>query len=620
MSRQLSTIETAERLRTIRSDWELFHETGVIAPTVRPEIAASWRRSLDLDIGVELDAVPMNEEALNGFDADGEVRHQFETAVGSLMGSLVAELGDTDAAVGVSLASGALLRVAGAPEVVRSTELRNVRQGGLVSEEDAGTNGVGLALVVGRPVQTIGSEHHLERLHDFTCASAPVRHPVTKEILGTLSIVAHSRYDLGLAPALVARAAADIDGLLQEDLFGRERELLDRYLRDRAGAPRPFLTVDRAGRTIIQNASMLQAVERADVEQLLTLARGALAGTTDLVEQLALTVGTVDVSAHLVRAGREVIGALVSFDTPIEHRSGGRPVTSRVPSPKAQAVDLAPVVGRSPVLRRALDDAVAAARRGMPIVLTGETGTGKQLLATVLHRLRPSGALTVVRCAAPDWPEQWASAVRAGGTIALSRLHALDGRDQVRLADAIDALPEGDARPWVVALLNSTAEAPGPELLERLGRVQVRIPPLRERGADLGLLVDAWCARRDRSESTHTTVKAEAREALAAQPWPGNVRELFNVLDAASLRGGSVIGADALRLEAVDRRADARAVIGPDAAASLDDIEHDAIMRALRRNAGNVSSTAKELGIGRATLTRRLRSYRLRGDGPGAPR
>jgi transcriptional regulator of acetoin/glycerol metabolism len=121
------------------------------------------------------------------------------------------------------------------------------------------------------------------------------------------------------------------------------------------------------------------------------------------------------------------------------------------------------------------------------------------------------------------------------------------------------------------------------------------------------LLIDAWCDARQEQHGTRPAVRPEAREALQAQGWPGNVRQLHNALDAASLRAGSVIGVDALEL---DRAPRARS---RNASGSLRDVEREAITGALERNGGNVTRAAKELGIGRATLHRRLRAYRLLG-------
>jgi len=75
---------------------------------------------------------------------------------------------------------------------------------------------------------------------------------------------------------------------------------------------------------------------------------------------------------------------------------------------------------------------------------------------------------------------------------------------------------------------------------------------LRDRGYDLRLLIDDWCDAREQLTGTRPMLRPETYETLAAQPWPGNVRELHNALDAAALRGGTVIGVEALQLDARD--------------------------------------------------------------------
>ncbi len=156
-----------------------------------------------------------------------------------------------------------------------------------------------------------------------------------------------------------------------------------------------------------------------------------------------------------------------------------------------------------------------------------------------------------------------------------------------------------------MSLLNSQADPPCPELLSRLARVTLMVPALRDRGHDLRLLVDHWCDARAQRLGRRPVVRPEAHEALAAQPWPGNVRELHNALDAAALRGGTVIGVESLQLHSCSPP-------GPSSHhGDLREIEREAISAALERNGGNVSRAARDLGIGRATLHRRLRTYRL---------
>lgn len=261
---------------TLRSHWEDFQSRGAIADVVRPEIAESWRRSAALAVEAERPAVPLDESALRGFDHTGVARQQFVKASREVADHLAGELHDANAAVIVCDDFGLLLYRAGRPEVLRSTERVNLVPGGVWSERLAGTNGVGLALELGGSAHVHGAEHFMEAFRDFSCTAATVRHPVTREVLGVLGLATDTTVSACLARSLIVRAARDAERLLENQVFGRERELLERYLRDRAGHQAPFLTVDRGGHTVIQNARMLQRASGEDVALLLSVARHAL--------------------------------------------------------------------------------------------------------------------------------------------------------------------------------------------------------------------------------------------------------------------------------------------------------------------------------------------------------
>jgi len=587
----------AGAIEALRSQWEAFQAGGAILDGVRPEIAASWRRSAQLKLRSELPAAPLDEAALRGFDHAGQARQQFLSAGHELADQLADELRDTDSAVIVCDDFGVLLYRTGSPEILRRSGTVNLVPGGVWSEKEIGTNGVGLALELGGLAHVYAAEHYMGAFHGFSCTAAPVHHPVTREVLGVLGLAADTSVTGSFAPALVARAALDVERLLEEQVFGRERELLEHYLRGRAGHQAPFLTVDRSGHTIIQNARMLQTASGEDVQLLLRIARQALNSEADAAEQLELSGGRSHAEVHLVHAGSEVLGALVS----VERAARTRPERA-CPTPE----EWAPLVGRSPAMQRLFREASKVARERMSVAIYGEPGTGKLALAELLHRVEgDKGPLTLVHCARSTWAEEWHDALRTGGTIVLNRVHALSAEAQLELADELDELATRPEPPWVISLLNSEAESPGAELLFRLARVSLMIPPLRDRGHDLRLLVEDWCETHEHAVGARPVVRPEVHEALAAQDWPGNVRELHNALDAAALRGGSIIGVESLQLNTRSPSP------GRPPTGSLREIERAAISGALARNGGNVTRAARELGIGRATLHRRLRAYRL---------
>ena len=580
-----------------RSEWEAFQSEGVIVAGVRPEIADSWRRSAESELRVELAGAPIDEAALRGFDHSDHNRRHFVAASRQLADHLISELGDVTAAVVVCDDFGVVLYRAGRPEVLRVTDDVNLVPGGVWSEKTAGTNGIGLALELGGTAQVYAAEHYIEALQGFSCTAAIVRHPVTREALGVLGLATDTSISASFARPLIVRAALDVERLLEDQVFGRERELMEHYLRSRAGRAAPFLTVDRAGHTVIQNARMLQSATGEDVGLLLAVARQALGSEADVAEQLELSRGTSRVEVRLVHGSGELLGALVS----VERVGRGRAQLGLVAPP-----DWAPIVGRSPAMQRLFREAGRVARQRMAVAIQGEAGTGKLMLAERLHELGGLGPLSIVHCARPGWEGEWTQAVVAGGTVILRRVHALAPDAQLALCDRLDELTETGSDLWVISLMiNSDAEPLCPELSSRLARVTLPVPALRDRSHDLRLLVEDWCETFERDNGTRPVVRPEAYEALAAQPWPGNVRELHNTLDAAALRAGTVIGVESLQLDARGRSKTALD------AGNLRDIEREAINTALERNGGNVSRAAKELGIGRATLHRRLRAYRL---------
>lgn len=592
-----------DAMSTLGSQWEAFQAGGEILRGVRPEIAASWQRTAGHQLQVELPAVPVDEAALRGFDHAGHARSQFLRAAREVAAELAVDLRDSHSAVIVCDDFGVILHRSGSADVLRSSEQVNLAPGGVWNEQAAGTNAIGLALELGDLAHVYASEHYLGAFHSFSCTAAPVRHPLTREVLGVVGLAADTTVTGAVVSALIARAALGVERRLEQQVFGRERELLEHHLRGQAGQQPPYLTVDRGGHTIIQNARMLQSASSEDVKLLLSFAGQALRCAADRSELLELSRGRSRAEAHLIYGGPEVLGAIVSIQHIDRDRGSGGCTT---------AVDWAPLIGRSPAMRRMFRDAEKVAHARVRTAIWGEPGTGKLTLAAQLHRIAGEhGPLSVVHCARDTWPAEWGRARADAGTIVLNRLHALGLRAQLELADDLDALDESE-RPWVIGLINSEAARPVDELLLRIAGVSLTVPPLRDRGHDVRLLIDAWCREQQRDDAPRPVLRPEAHEVLAARRWPGNVRELRNALAAALLRGGSVIGIDSLAAGE-----GARPALGP-ATGSLREIERAAIDGALSRNGGNVTRAARELGVGRATLHRRLRAYRLIGP-PEAP-
>ncbi len=152
------------------------------------------------------------------------------------------------------------------------------------------------------------------------------------------------------------------------------------------------------------------------------------------------------------------------------------------------------------------------------------------------------------------------------------------------------------------------------DLYYRLNVVTIRIPPLRERPEDIPLLADHFVTKLGRQMSRRFEgVEPEGMELLMAHRWPGNVRELENAIERAMVVGRPPL-IHAADLPLARPEPTAAAVLPPMGETSLAAVEKFHIQRILDKNHGNVTRSAKELGIDRVTLYNKIRKYGLRKD------
>ncbi len=319
-------------------------------------------------------------------------------------------------------------------------------------------------------------------------------------------------------------------------------------------------------------------------------------------------------------------------------------------------IPLCEVLGESPGLKavreqiRQMLERRSTSRRLPPILIQGETGTGKGLVAHAIHRAGPrsSGPFVHVNCAAI--PENLLEAELFGfergaftdakqakpglfqaadqGTLFLDEVGLLPEGLQAKLLSAVEEqvvrrLGSTRADPvdaWILAAHSEDlkiavrARRFREDLYHRLALLTVLLPPLRERGRnDIVLLAEHFMARACADYGLPPRALApEARAALAAYPWPGNVRELANVIErVALLSDQSVVTAEVL---ALPRGMPADVTVKHPG----EGVEPEQLVAALRQTEWNISRAAARLGISRNTLRYRMEKHGLCPDGSTA--
>ncbi|MBX3189764.1 MAG: sigma 54-interacting transcriptional regulator [Labilithrix sp.] len=302
--------------------------------------------------------------------------------------------------------------------------------------------------------------------------------------------------------------------------------------------------------------------------------------------------------------------------------------------------DYPEIVGRSPALRRALAQLDAAVDTDLPVLVHGETGTGKELFARAIHDhgARSARAFVAVNCAAiadalfeaelfghargaftgADRARPGLLARAEGGTLLFDEIGELPLPRQATLLRALEtkkyrAVGADDERTFdvrVVAATNRDLDAAVEEgtfrrdLLYRLRVLEIAVPPLRDRAGDVAILTKQLLVK----AGSRATLTPAALDALEAHPFPGNVRELFHV--AQRLAAGRVERVDLAHLPRAIRAGSAAA---PAMSAPADpDAQREEVERALARTAGNISRAAVMLGLSRHGLKKRMLRLGLR--------
>ena len=304
------------------------------------------------------------------------------------------------------------------------------------------------------------------------------------------------------------------------------------------------------------------------------------------------------------------------------------------------------IIGEDPKLIEILEIIKRVAPTSAPVLITGESGTGKELIASAIHQYSSRKSKPFVKVNLGGIPaslfESEMFGYRKGaftdaksdhtgrfekankGTIFLDEIGDLNFTSQVKLLRVLqdqtfERLGDPNSITVDVRILSATNHnlysqvkkgSFREDLLYRINLIQIEVPPLRKRTSDIPVLADYFINNAVKAYSLPVkSLSGSANEWLCNQLWPGNVRELKNIIERSLLltKGAQIKPEDFIAAQIPDQNPGT-------SFHTLDEMEKQMIISAIEECRGNLSRTAEKLGIGRATLYRKMEKHGIQTD------
>ncbi len=624
-----------------------------------PLIIRSWERCRRFGLGENSTSPglqPMDRVALK---TEQERNRYLLQQSRPIMEHVFEQIRDSGSMVILADANGLLLETVGDADFVGRADRVALSAGASWDENLRGTNAIGTALSEEMPVAVLGSEHFLEYNGFLTCCASPIFGPDGR-LIGVLDISgdyrSHQRHTLGLARL----SSAIVEKRLFEAAHGRDILVCFHSRADYLGSPKEGMAAvspDGQVLAINRNGTELLGIRPVDAvrRDFSMVFESNLSALVDRLRHHPQASGEIHVNGkaiHVQLRGQlpplAVAGRV--FDEVPAARPARRPEAGSPPRLTLDTLNTG-----DPRLQAVIDRTRRLLGRDIPILIQGESGAGKEMLAKAFHNSGPrrdapfvalncasipeslieselfgyqGGAFTGARKEGAPGKIQQAH----GGTLFLDEIGDMPLNLQARLLRVLQercVTPLGSTRTVQVdiSLVCATHRKLREEvarghfredLYYRLNGMSVTLPALRER-TDIRALVAKLAAAETASRGAAVQFSAGALLAIEGYGWPGNIRQLFNVIRVAIALlddDETLITETHLPEELFEVPLAAPAVATPAfdpwAAAplegqnSLDAISRQAAQRAVEAAGGNISSAARQLGISRNTLYRKL--------------
>ncbi|RBW69286.1 sigma-54-dependent Fis family transcriptional regulator [Bacillus taeanensis] len=524
--------------------------------------------------------------------------------------------------------------------------------GGNWKEELVGTNAIGTALASGKEVIIRGTHHFCEGWQAFSCAGVPIKHPILNKIAGVLDLTTWREDFPDQSLTLTGAIVQSIEAEWRSYILQTHQQILKAYSEyERDISEDIVFAIDWSGVLVAENKSFIFGENSAKID---------FERTASFCKERAfyknyegeITVGAADKEIGKiipVRNHFESIGFIVHLVNKNKRNQKQEKVVRKSPA-------FLPLIGESESWLQMIEKAQKVAVNNTSVLLTGESGTGKELLARAIHNAsnRSGGPFIAINCAtlthdlssselfgysagaftgALKSGKNGAFEEADGGTLFLDEVSEMSLSMQamfLRVLQEREVVRIGEHRPRpidvrIIAATNRnlfswTKEGNFREdLYYRLNVVNLMLPSLKERKADILQLAAYFLenlSKKNKGQARDFCLAQKTKQVLTEYHWPGNVRELKNVMEYVyTFTNESLILPEHLpeNVFTVKQKVKDENHTQEEHQRHnlLNDEEANQILNALKSQRYNMSKAARQLGISRSTLYRKLKRYKI---------
>lgn len=557
--------------------------------------------------------------------------------------------------------SGCILEIAGDLKPLEEARSQNMVRGAWMDEKSIGTNAMGTALAENAPVQVTASEHINPAYQKWTCSAAPI-HDLSGAIIGTLNLTGSSGlahpHTLGMVVAAVSAIEYRFNNISIQKQLDNANQFAFAMMNNLSYG---MFAMDLNDDILWVNDTACRSINIRRLHLVNIPIDSIFPGWKAVKEAILGQETYLDVegrfniprhnekylfSAYLIKPKEgEILGYLLAFR---EYSSVLKIINQYAGNSTRYTFD--DLIGESRAMQELIRYCKTIARNPSTVLITGETGTGKEIIAQSIHHASPrhDAAFVAINCGAISetlieselfgYVEGAFTGAKKGGrpgkfeladkgTLFLDEIGEMPYDMQVKLLRTIQekaVTRVGSDTPIpvnvrIIAATNRNLEEEVKagrfrvDLYYRINVMEVKVPPLRERREDIVPLVQYFLkSKASKYDLPIPEINSDLIQKLEKYIWPGNIRELENLMEKAVILNGRISEHDLVKTRPDDREnlPPAGAATGVDSVTwNLDDLEKKTISQALAHFDRNISKTAAALGVSRNTLYLKMKKF-----------